>query len=132
VQLTHRNLITCAKVVQGMVRLPEGARVISWLPAAHIAERAAHHYLPIVFGFTVTCCPNPREVVAYLPQVRPNWFLAVPRIWEKIKAGLEARLAPLPDEQRTRIEHALTAARDKVRREQAGQPLPPALAAQVA
>ena len=132
VQLTHRNLLACAKVVQATVRLPEGARVISWLPAAHIAERAAHHYLPIVFGFTITCCPNPREVVAYLPQVRPNWFFAVPRIWEKIKAGLEARLAALPEEQRARIEQALAAAREKVRREQAGQPVPPALAAQVA
>ena len=43
-----------------------------------------------VLGFTVTCCPNPREVVGYLPEVRPTWFFAVPRIWEKLKAALEA------------------------------------------
>ena len=29
---------------------PRASRVISWLPAAHIAERAAHHYLPIVYA----------------------------------------------------------------------------------
>ncbi len=29
---------------------------------AHIAERAAHHYLPIVYGLQITCCPDPREV----------------------------------------------------------------------
>ena len=34
-------------------------------------------------------CANPAEIVAYLPQVRPNFFFAVPRIWEKLKAGLK-------------------------------------------
>ena len=64
--------------------------MISWLPYAHIAERACSHYLPLVLGFTTTDCPDPRQVVAYLPEVRPSWFFAVPRIWEKLKAALEA------------------------------------------
>ncbi len=132
VQLRHRSLIASSEALRKMLPFPEGARVISWLPAAHIAERAAHHYLPIVFGFTVTCCPNAKEVVSLLPQVRPNWFFAVPRIWEKIKAGLEARLAGLPDEQKTRAQAALAAGVRKVQLEQAGQPVPPALAEQVA
>ena len=51
-------------------------------------------------GFTITCCPDPREVIAYLPEVRPTWFFAVPRIWEKLKAGLEQMLAAAPAEQR--------------------------------
>ncbi|HYV56728.1 MAG TPA: AMP-dependent synthetase/ligase [Candidatus Nitrosopolaris sp.] len=131
VQLTHRNIIACARATRTLVRFEEGTRVISWLPAAHIAERAAHHYLPVVYGFTITTCPNPRDIVSYLPQVKPNWFFAVPRIWEKMKAGLEARLASLPDEQRTMAQKALAAAREKVRLEQAGRPVPAELAEQV-
>ena len=132
VQLTHRNIIACARALEGVVPLPDAARVISWLPAAHIAERNAHYYLPIIFGFTVTCCPNPREIVSFLPQVRPNWFFAVPRIWEKMKAGLEARLAGLPEEQRSLATQAVAAGREKVRLEQAGKPVPAALAEHVA
>ena len=132
VQLTHRNIIACARATQSLVRFEEGTRVISWLPAAHIAERAAHHYLPVVYGFTITSCPNPRDIVSYLPQVKPNWFFAVPRIWEKMKAGLEARLASLPGEQRTMASQAIAAAREKVRLEQAGRPVPTDLAEQVA
>jgi len=132
VQLTHRNIIACARATQSLVRFEEGTRVISWLPAAHIAERAAHHYLPIVYGFTITTCPNPRDIVSYLPQVKPNWFFAVPRIWEKMKAGLEARLANLPEEQRTMASQAIAAAREKVRLEQAGRSVPTELAEQVA
>ena len=67
------------------------ARVVSWLPMAHIAERACSHYLPIGVGYEATRCPDPREVVACLPEVRPTWFFAVPRIWEKLKAALEAQ-----------------------------------------
>ncbi|MDX6701626.1 MAG: long-chain acyl-CoA synthetase, partial [Baekduia sp.] len=79
VELAHRNLLAAVAGIEDIVEFPDGARVISWLPNAHIAERAAHHYLPIVFGFQVTCCPNPREIVSFLPEFRPNWFFAVPR-----------------------------------------------------
>ena len=40
-------------------RVPGGRQVISWLPAAHIAERAAHHYIPIVFGDDDHDLPEP-------------------------------------------------------------------------
>ena len=119
VQLTHRNLLAAVENIEALIQFPDEARVISWLPAAHIAERAAHHYLPIVFGMQVTCCPNPREVVAYLPAVRPTWFFAVPRIWEKLKSGLEAMLSA--DEAK---QAALAVAREKVELEQAGQEVP--------
>jgi long-chain acyl-CoA synthetase len=132
VQLTHRNLMSTVRAVEAIVPFEPGARVISWLPAAHIAERNAHHYVPIVFGLQVTSCPDPREVLAYLPEVRPQWFFAVPRIWEKLKAGLETMLGGLPDEQRERTERALAAATEKVRFEQRGEPVPEDLAAEVA
>jgi long-subunit acyl-CoA synthetase (AMP-forming) len=115
-----------------MIQFPDGAKVISWLPSAHIAERAAHHYVPIVYAVTITCCDNPREVVSYLPAVRPTWFFAVPRIWEKLKAGLEAMLAGQPEEQRAPARAALDAAIRKVELEQAGEPVPEELAAAVA
>jgi long-subunit acyl-CoA synthetase (AMP-forming) len=132
VQLVHRNVMACARALRQLIPVPEGGRVISWLPSAHIAERAAHHYLPTIFGLTITTCPNPKELLAYLSAVRPHWFFAVPRIWEKMKAGLEARLAGLPEEQRARIEQALAASIEKVRLEQGGKPVPADLADRVA
>jgi len=132
VQLVHRNLLAAVESIEAMIQFPDGAKVISWLPSAHIAERAAHHYLPIVYAMTITCCDNPREVVSYLPLVKPTWFFAVPRIWEKLKAGLEAMLASQPDEQRAPAQAALDAAVRKVELEQAGEPVPEELAAAVA
>ncbi|HKG64537.1 MAG TPA: AMP-binding protein, partial [Solirubrobacteraceae bacterium] len=118
VQLVHRNLMAATRGVEQLIRFPDGSKVISWLPSAHIAERMAHHYLPIVYAMTITTCPNPREVVGYLPTVKPTWFFAVPRIWEKLKAGMEGFLsAGEGGEQKKAM---LEAAMRKVELEQAG------------
>jgi long-chain acyl-CoA synthetase len=131
VQLIHRNLLAAVEGLDELIEFPEDGRVISWLPAAHIAERNAHHYLPIVFGLQITCCDDPRQVLSYLPEVRPSWFFAVPRIWEKLKAGLETMLAAQAPEQRQATQAALDAALAKVRLEQAGEEVPHELAEQV-
>jgi long-chain acyl-CoA synthetase len=132
VQLIHRNLLAAVEGLDELIEFPQDGRVISWLPAAHVAERNAHHYLPIVFGLQITCCDDPRQVLSYLPEVKPSWFFAVPRIWEKLKAGLETMLAAQPQEQREKVQAALRASLRKVRLEQAGEPVPEELAEQVA
>ena len=124
VQLSHHNVMFAAKGIEEIISFEAGSKVISWLPAAHIAERMAHHYIPVIYAGTITCCPNPRDVVSYLPQVHPNWFFAVPRIWEKLKAGLEAMLAGQPEEQRKPVEDALAASLQRLRLRQAGEPVP--------
>ena len=134
VTLTHGNLLRMqTAVMQGVINLPDtDARVISWLPTAHIAERGANYYSVVMKGFEVHICPDPRRIIEFIPKVRPTWFFAVPRIWEKLKAGLEGMLAGLPDEQREKAQADLAAAIEKVRLEQAGKPVPEDLAARVA
>ena len=132
VQLTHHAVMFTARMVEQVIDFPPGSRVISWLPSAHIAERNAHHYIPIIYAGSVTCAPNPRDVLSYLPQVRPNWFFAVPRIWEKLKAGLEAMQAAQPEEQSGPVREALAASIERVRLRQQGKPVPPELERRVA
>jgi long-chain acyl-CoA synthetase len=132
--LTHGNLLRAmTAVLEGVMQLPDtDARVISWLPAAHIAERGANYYSAVIKGLAVHICPDPRRIIEYLPKVRPTWFFAVPRIWEKLKAGLESMLAGLPDEQREQAHAGLDAAIQKVRLEQAGEEVPKEIAAAAA
>jgi long-chain acyl-CoA synthetase len=132
VELVHRNLLAAVQQVETLIELPRDGKVVSWLPNAHIAERNAHHYLPIVFGLQITTVPDARQVLQALPQVRPSWFFAVPRIWEKLKAGLETMLASQPDEQREVMETAIADATEKVRLEQREEEVPADLAERVA
>src|SRR4051812_8245987 len=122
VQLLHRNQMAAVDAVQERAGFGPGARVISWLPSAHVAERTAHHYLPVAYGMTITTCPDPRRIGEWLPAVRPTWFFAVPRVWEKLKAGVEARLGE-------REAALIETAERRVELEQAGEEVPPDLAA---
>ena len=125
VQITHGNEMTALRSFDQIIKFPDGAQLVSYLPMAHIAERSCTQYLPMGFGFTVTDCPDAREVISYLPEVRPSWFFAVPRIYEKLKAGLEANLSKIPDEeQRAKAQGALELGLKKVRLEQAGEEVP--------
>jgi long-subunit acyl-CoA synthetase (AMP-forming) len=128
VQITHANICDTVRSYDELIEFPDGGRIVSYLPMAHVAERNVSHYLPMLCGFTITCCPDARELLAYLPQVRPTWFFAVPRIWEKLKAGLEQMLGSAPSEQRAATEKALAAATEKVRLEQRGEEIPDQLA----
>ncbi|MEA2400288.1 MAG: long-chain acyl-CoA synthetase [Thermoleophilaceae bacterium] len=131
VELTHSNLIAAVQGFDEVIAFPADGRVISWLPMAHIAERACSHYLPMLIGFTTTDCPDPRQVVAYLPEVKPTWFFAVPRIWEKLKAAIEAGVEAEQDAERKQAtQWALDVGLRKVKLEQAGEPVPDDLRAE--
>src|SRR3954465_12787241 len=122
VQIMHKNELTAGRSFDQIIQFPDGASVVSYLPMAHIAERSCSQYLPIMFGFSVTDCPNAREVVGYLPDVRPSWFFSVPRIFEKLKAALEAGIAAEQDEQKKQAtEWAIGVGLKKVKAEQAGE-----------
>ena len=75
-----------------------GKRVVSYLPMAHIAERvgvALRRWSPAVRGHLL---PRPSQIATYLGQVQPNIIFGVPRVWEKIYAGVSAALAADPEE----------------------------------
>ena len=48
----------------------------------------------------MTTCPDPRAVVKVLPEVRPGFFFSPPRLWEKLRAGVLARLEDPADAER--------------------------------
>ncbi len=102
VQLTHANLIAEVNGVYDAIGYDVGDTTVSYLPHAHMADRFTGHYGPMAYAETVTVVSDPREVVAALPDARPTLWTAVPRIWEKIKAALEAQgvtdPAAMPDE----------------------------------
>jgi long-chain acyl-CoA synthetase len=101
VMLDHANIVwTAQSVLRSLHPLdPTGYRLVSYLPMAHIAERMNSHYQGIVGAFEVTTCPEPRLIGSYLPEVRPDIFFAVPRVWEKLQAGVLALAGANADQQ---------------------------------
>ena len=94
VMLTNRNICwTLESLRQCMGVEDEAWKVVSYLPMAHIAERMTSHYMMIAQGFEVSTCPDPSQLAAYLQEVRPNMLFGVPRVYEKLHAGVVAALS---------------------------------------
>ncbi len=129
VMITHHNI---AWVLESMNRAMgerlAGWRQVSYLPMAHIAERMVTHYFHLSHGTDVTTCPDPSQLGAYLRQVRPEHFLGVPRVWEKIYAGIQAAVSADP-EKKAGFERALAVGAQAAAVRVTGQPLPPELQA---
>jgi long-chain acyl-CoA synthetase len=124
VELTHANLLAETRACQEVFELRFGDRITSYLPSAHIADRLSCHYIQLAYGTEVTCVRDTRAIVTALPAVRPTVWVAVPRIWEKLKVAIEKALPAMTDGTR-----ALQVGLRKVRIEQDGQPVPDDVAA---
>ncbi|MBF6210145.1 long-chain fatty acid--CoA ligase [Nocardia puris] len=97
VEITHRNVLAqIIALVNGPLRVGFDDRAVSYLPAAHVADRISAHAMSLLTGIQITTVTDPREVAAALPDARPTTFFGVPRVWQKIKAGIDAKLATEP------------------------------------
>ncbi|MFV0523442.1 MAG: AMP-dependent synthetase/ligase [Acidimicrobiales bacterium] len=112
VMLDHANACWTAESLRRAAGIEDtvGQRLVSYLPMAHIAERMTSHYQTLLFGYEVTCCPDPTQVAAYAAEVRPNIMFGVPRVWEKIAAGVAAVLAADPEKEKAVAEGVEVAA----------------------
>ncbi|MEM1333887.1 MAG: AMP-binding protein, partial [Actinomycetota bacterium] len=102
VMLSQYNVMYSVEILKASMAssFPDGfagLRTVSYLPMAHIAERAMSHYSGMLVGYDVYCCPDPNQLTAYLKEVRPQILFGVPRVWEKINAGVQAALGADPE-----------------------------------
>jgi len=106
--------------------------LISYLPLAHVAERFSSQWHGMFNGHDVWLCPDPSLLLPYLLEAHPTVFLGVPRVWEKLMAGIQSGLAAEPDEtKRQMAQGALSAAITAYRLRRDGKPVPDELAAGV-
>ena len=103
VELTHANLIAEIDGTSTMIPSDHSDRLVSYLPDAHIANRWGAHYTNMVTGIQITTLADLKQAITVLPEVRPTFFGAVPQVWYKLKAAIEAALAAEPNERKRKI-----------------------------
>jgi long-chain acyl-CoA synthetase len=131
VELTHANMLAELDATTGLVSSTHEDSVISYLPDAHVANRWGAHYQSIVTGMQIVTLADLKQMITVLPQVRPTFFGAVPQVWYKLKAGIEAKLAAEPSAAKKKLARwAIGVGRKKALLESARQPVPLALAVQ--
>jgi long-subunit acyl-CoA synthetase (AMP-forming) len=96
VMLTHDNLTWTASVGVAAIGIRPGDNVLSYLPLSHIAEQLVSLFGPLVFGGCTWFAEGMEQVGDNLREARPDYFLGVPRVWEKIQERMEAMGASSP------------------------------------
>ena len=120
VEITHANMLAELEATSQALPVLPGDRCVSYLPSAHIADRWLTHYPSLVFGAQITCVADPAQLAPALADARPTIWGGVPRVWEKLKAALEAAIAAEREPATAgALQDAIEVGRRKVRAEQA-------------
>ncbi|WP_426755598.1 AMP-dependent synthetase/ligase [Myxococcus sp. Y35] len=132
VVLSHRNAFYEAIAVDAVVPTPMHATSVAYLPLAHIAERELGLYRSLYKALHVYICADPAGVMGLLAKARPPAFFGVPRVWEKLAAGLKAKLDTMESPRREAVLAAHAALLEVFRLEGSGRAVPPELARKAA
>ena len=104
VMLTHRNLryyqlaVTRVIPVEDLRDADGNARVISYLPMAHVTGRSVDHWGAMADPLTLAYCPDALRLFEIAAQVHPTALVGIPRIWEKLYAALSTALPDMSPE----------------------------------
>ena len=121
VMVTQRNVVWTTECLRRAADLEFGARFVSYLPLAHIAERMVSHYLGTYLAAQVWFCPNLANVLDYIQAARPTIFFGVPRVYEKFHARLVAGFDAAEGLQGRLLHMALDANQKRVQAEKEGK-----------
>lgn len=132
VVLSHNNVLYQCAAQELIQPAPDNPKLVAYLPLAHIAERVLGMYLPAFSAAHVTVCPDAAALPATLQAVRPHGFFGVPRVWEKLAAGVQGVLGSLPADRAGAIDAARQLAAKVYAARADGGELPAELAAEFA
>jgi long-chain acyl-CoA synthetase len=133
-RLSHHNLVTTsARLTEGLGTAAE-ERLLSYLPLSHVAEQLVTIHLALWNGIEV-CFSGIERLRDDLRATRPTLFFGVPRVWEKLRAGVLEAVEGRADDRTPRalarrqlFRRALAVGGRAWRLRQEGLPLSPPLA----
>jgi long-chain acyl-CoA synthetase len=92
-----------------------GWRFLSYLPLAHLGERIVVECQSLVYGGTIYFNEGLATFLDDLRYARPNWFLGVPRIWEKLQQAVFAKVLSAQELEAAKASGNMDAASSKVK-----------------
>ena len=95
VMLTHRNLASNVNYSTGKMGFDAEDCCISFLPLSHVTARHTDYAL-LCHGVKLAYCAKFDQLAAAMKVVRPTVFLAVPRVYEKIRHAVQGKSSASP------------------------------------
>jgi long-chain acyl-CoA synthetase len=88
--LTHDNFLSNVRSTRQAVEVGDNDLCLSFLPLSHVLERMAGYYTTMCSGSTIAFAESIDKVRDNLSEVKPTIMVSVPRLYEKMYAGVIA------------------------------------------
>jgi len=124
VQVTHQALTLNCDMGPGAVELGPSDNTLAFLPSAHIAQRIGIELLTMRMGVPVWFSESLARMPGEFKTVRPTFFLAPPRVWERIYASVSMEIRKRSAIQQRIFWAALGIGSEAAKYRNAGKPLP--------
>ena len=105
--ISYRNIRGAVPGIVDRLGLDRDTTHLSYLPLCHVAEQMLSTFVPLYLGSQVNFGESIRTVQEDLREVAPTMFLGVPRIWEKLHAGISIKMQEAGRLQRALYRRAL-------------------------
>jgi long-chain acyl-CoA synthetase len=96
VMLTHHNLTTNVTSTVAEFPIVSDDRTLSFLPWAHVYGQVVELHILIAVGGSTAFNTSTEKLLEDLREVKPTILVAVPRIFNKIHAGVRAKIERRP------------------------------------
>ena len=121
--VTHRALVSNMDHAPFVLPLTADDVTIAFLPSAHIAQRVVVELVPIRQG-TCVWFSEGLSKLPMNPSIRPTFFLAPPRVWERVFSNISVEIKKRPAPIRKLFYMGLGVGSEASRLRQAGRPVP--------
>ena len=92
---THQQVVTACDAIQDRFQLQASDQGICWLPLANLFQRIVNLCL-MQAGGSSHIVDDPQQIMTAITELKPTFFIGVPRVYEKISKGIQAQLGKLP------------------------------------
>ena len=130
--VTHAALVANMDHAPFVLPLRPDDATIAFLPSAHIAQRVVVEMVPIRQGTPVWFSEGLSKLPNEIRSIRPTFFLAPPRVWERVYATITAEIKKRPAAVRKLFYLGLGVGAEASRLRQAGKPVPMMMRASLA
>lgn len=96
VMVTHAAVLANVHMGPKVLPLAKDDITVAFLPSAHIAQRVVVEMLPILSCTAVSFAESLSKLPNELRQVRPTFFLAPPRVWERMYTTIRTEILKRP------------------------------------
>jgi long-chain acyl-CoA synthetase len=122
--VTHRAVVTNLDMGPHVLPLSSEDSTIAFLPSAHIAQRVVVELLPARDGACVWFSESLSKLPLEMRAIKPTFFLAPPRVWERVYSSITVEIRKRPAPVRRLFYFGVGLGSEAARLRQHGKPVP--------